>query len=431
MLKAYFYNRLGLTDLAKEEQMKIRGGGVTSEMMGGQFYTVEKNSKGEVVRAWNSDGAALNRDKIAQLQSSGQKTGTHAFSTTGGVYTIPEGEPDAGQEYARRFSAQTGQFENVITSGPNANNPYLGKPGYEKRVETNAAVKLNSAYVDFQTKPTIAMATTMLELAGKADTGDGKTINNAMAEIQRRSPTIFNQIQPMAPAITGRTPAEAAQPAPNAATVTRPTTGAVSPQQVQAQAAPAVTPTAGGGGGSLTQKITQQEESIKTAEMAKREEQKPPAEAKGNIKANDINNQNQANEYHGLMRPISDLIKKSTGSKVGATIDSALSAFGATTPGGEAIAELNQYSGYLQKNVPKFKGSDSDRDVKIYQMLAGNFNDAEQPIKYRMAALKGMIQLLKKYDKEGVNDWTFGGAGQPGGTSDVRNRADAIIGGGR
>ena len=428
LLKAYMFNRLGLTELAKEEQLKIRGGGVTSEMMDGEYYTIEKNSRGEVVRAWNSDGNSLNRDKVAQLQAAGQKTGTHAFSSTGGVYTIPEGQPDAGQEYARRFSAQTGKFENVITSGPNANKIYTGSPGYEKRVETNAAVKLNSAYVDFQTKPTIAMATTMLELAGKVDDGKNNAINNAMTEIQRRSPAIFNQVAPLAGSITGQPPAAApatvTRPASGAAPVIRPTTGAVTPQQVQAQA---VTPTAGGGGGSLLAQSTQIPESIKTSEETKRAELKPPAEAKGKNAAKDINDQRQADETYKIIQPISAAIKQSTGSGIGAGVDQLASVIGVGTQGAQNIAKLDVLGYKLLQQVPRMEGSQSNIDVEMYRQAAGDLANSKKPVAIRLEALKTIIEMLKIADKAGKNDWTYGGNAQ----SEVRNRADAIIGGGR
>ena len=54
-------------------------------------------------------------------------------------------------------------------------------------------------------------------------------------------------------------------------------------------------------------------------------------------------------------------------------------------------------------------------DVKTYQKAAGDFANPEKPIKTRLAALQGMISLLKKYDKAGKNDWTFGESQPSGG----------------
>jgi hypothetical protein len=49
--------------------------------------------------------------------------------------------------------------------------------------------------------------------------------------------------------------------------------------------------------------------------------------------------------------------------------------------------------------------------VKNYQRAAGDFANPEKPVATRLAALQGMISLLKKYDKEGKNDWSFSEGG--------------------
>lgn len=149
-------------------------------------------------------------------------------------------------------------------------------------------------------------------------------------------------------------------------------------------------------------------------------EQKPPAEAKGKVAAKDVNNQAFANETYGLIKPIAELVKKSTGSGIGAKVDSIASALGSSTEGAQAIAELEVLTAPILANVPRFEGAQSDYDVKTYQKFAGDFANAEKPIKTRLAALQGMITLLKKYDKAGQNDWSFAGQNPAAPTGQIR-----------
>ena len=134
--------------------------------------------------------------------------------------------------------------------------------------------------------------------------------------------------------------------------------------------------------------------------------------AKGTTQAQDIKNQYFANESHGLIKPINDAIRESTGSGIGTRVDQLAALFGSSPKGAEAIAKLDVLSYSLLANVPRFEGPQSDRDVEIYSKAAGAFNDSTKPIGVRLAALDAMVTLLKKYDKEGKNDWTFGTGGE-------------------
>jgi hypothetical protein len=397
-IRAYLYARLGLNDLAQDEQQKILGKSKFGQVtVNGQSFEVETDPRsGRVLLARDAEGNKVDTPILNKIRAEAAKFGTHAYGFTGGSLTIPPSDKEnSGQEYRQRTNSITGQIENVITTGPNAGKLYTGAPGYEKRVETNAAVKLNDAYIDFQTKPTIAMATTMLELAGKADNGKNNAIANAMAEIQRRSPAIFNQIKPLASSITAQGGAAGGTTTQGGGTATQ---------------GGGTTTQGGGGGGSLLQQTTSQVESIKTAEELKRAELKPPAEARGKNEAKDINNQRYSNETYGLIKPISDAIKQSTGSGLGTKVDQLAGVFGVGTTGAQAKASLDVLGYNLVSNVPRFEGAQSDRDVALYERAAGDIANTDKPINVRLAALNTIVQMLKKYDKAGANDWSFGTA---------------------
>mgnify|MGYP003351684533 CR=1 FL=1 len=65
------------------------------------------------------------------------------------------------------------------------------------------------------------------------------------------------------------------------------------------------------------------------------------AEAKGKIAAKDINNQRYADQTYGLIKPISDSIKESTGSGLGTKVDQLAGVFGVGTKGAAAKAQLD------------------------------------------------------------------------------------------
>jgi len=99
----------------------------------------------------------------------------------------------------------------------------------------------------------------------------------------------------------------------------------------------------------------------------------------------------------------------STGAGIGAGVDTLARLFGVGTGGAEAIAQLNTMSYPFKYMIPRFEGPQSDKDTNLYVEAAGDFANPKKTQAERLAALKGMIFILKKYDKEGKNDWSFGG----------------------
>lgn len=407
--KAYLYKRLGLDALAQDVQNKIIGketkfGQVT---VGGTNWAVETDPSGNIIRARDEEGNYATEQTLNKLRAGGQKFGSQMFGFTGESAVIPEGQADAGQEYRQRTNAVSGAIENVITSGPNIGKIYAGPPGASRSVGTSFSKALNQAFIDFQTKPTVEMAKSMLEIAGKVDDGSGRTINAVNARIRQMTPGIFNQITsgqagtPPAPTSAGAQPTMPQVTTAPAGTTKTTVVSSVSPTAVQK-------PVATGGGGSLLAQQTQIPASIETKEQIKRAELKPPAEERGKIEAKDIKNQNFADSSYSLIKPISDEIKRSTGSGIGAGVDVLAGKLGASTKGAQSIAKLEVLAYPILANVPRFEGPQSDYDVQLYRQAAGDFGNASKPVATRLAALDAMITILKKYDKAGKNDWSFG-----------------------
>lgn len=74
--------------------------------------------------------------------------------------------------------------------------------------------------------------------------------------------------------------------------------------------------------------------------------------------------------------------------------------------GGDASAadtQLNVLGGALVGMQPRFEGPQGVLDVELYKQMAGDVGNPKKPVPARMAALKSMIDLQKKYDPN--NDW--------------------------
>ena len=268
--------------------------------------------------------------------------------------------------------------------------------------------------------------------------------NYGLSQLQGSAPQISLETGQMSEAPAAPAPAAAA-PAQTAQAQTAPAQTAQTAPAQTAQAAPAQTQArppaasaaggrvAGGGvatggvatGGSVSPAQLEQqmalgkkaaETNIETGAVVQRERLKPPAAAEGQQLATDVKNQGFADRTYGLMQQINQEIAKSTGSTIGAGVDTVAAALGKSTEGSKAIARLNVLSYNILANIPRFEGPQSDIDVQMYKQAAGDFNNRKLPVEDRLAALGALNSILQRYDKAGKNDWTFG-AGQQGGSS--------------
>jgi hypothetical protein len=77
--------------------------------------------------------------------------------------------------------------------------------------------------------------------------------------------------------------------------------------------------------------------------------------------------------------------------------------FGARKQESEADAQLKMLSGALTMKQPRFEGPQGVLDVVLYQKLAGDLGNANIPVESRLATMKQMVNLQKKYYPSG--DW--------------------------
>jgi hypothetical protein len=104
-----------------------------------------------------------------------------------------------------------------------------------------------------------------------------------------------------------------------------------------------------------------------------------------------------AKDVIDLLNQAAPLLKKSTGSYLGAGVDMGAQAFGISTPGARAAAELKALQGALISKMPKMTGPQSDKDVQLYREMAGQIGDPTIPVETREAAARTIRTLNERY----------------------------------
>jgi hypothetical protein len=453
-LQAYLYSRLGLTELAANAQQKILG--QTTKFgqiqLDGTNWTAEYNrNTGELVRAKDDEGNVATENTLNKLSAASMKLGTHVYAFTGEPSIVHEKDGSIA-EVRQRTNAITGAIENVYVTGPRSGEKYTGTEVPMAKSVLTSAAKMDYGVISGYRK---AFGEDLIKAMDQARR-DGviKTPEDQAAFLDKWKfssgmPGVGaakNVVETAPPAVAAPSaavppPAAAVVPAPAPAVVpapaAKPAAAAVVPAPAPraSSSLPVVTsvpginlagapPERGANEGEDqfkrrydTWKATNENNLAiaKAAAEAKIQKQKelevaeakPPATAKGENVAKDINNQNFADQSYDLIKPISDIIKQTTGSGLGTSVDKLAAYFGKSTEGAAAIAKLEPLVYPLVANVPRFSGSTSDYDIKMYQKAAGDFADSTKPVETRLAALQGMVQLLKKYDKDNKHDWTF------------------------
>ena len=125
-VKAILFARLGLNDLAKEEQGKLSTERkVSRAILDGDNYAVIMNNQGAITKAYDDTGAVVSDKTLAKLNSSSTVQGTHAYGFTGepGVVTDANGKES---EVRQRTNSINGRVEYVYVTGPNAGKVYTG-----------------------------------------------------------------------------------------------------------------------------------------------------------------------------------------------------------------------------------------------------------------------------------------------------------------
>jgi hypothetical protein len=93
---------------------------------------------------------------------------------------------------------------------------------------------------------------------------------------------------------------------------------------------------------------------------------------------------------------LNQLASNPTGSGIGAGVDSAMGLIGKSTESSRVATALETTAGWLQNNVPRMEGPQSDRDTVLYRQMAGQIGDRTVPVENRILALKTLQALMNK-----------------------------------
>jgi hypothetical protein len=131
-------------------------------------------------------------------------------------------------------------------------------------------------------------------------------------------------------------------------------------------------------------------------------------------------NVTNAKDSFDLMKQAGSIL--STGAPSSGALSNALTAagealnlpFGARRQESEADAQLKMLSGALTMKQPRFEGPQGVLDVTLYQKLAGDLGNANIPVESRLATMKQMVGLQKKYYPGGEWDTIDTKLNEPG-----------------
>ena len=104
-----------------------------------------------------------------------------------------------------------------------------------------------------------------------------------------------------------------------------------------------------------------------------------------------------ARDTLSLLERAEKILPSATGSRGGQLVDAAAGLVGTSTPGAQATAQLQTIAGQLTAKMPRMQGPQSDRDVQLYQQMAGDLANPAIPTETRLAALRTIRALNQKY----------------------------------
>ena len=204
ILKAIFYARMGLTGMAQEEQAKLLGQQLTTTtgMMDGEHYTLRMDNRGNIQRAYDATGKAVDDSTVAKLQTN--YYGAKGATTEGSV-----GYDKNGDVIVRR-TLPNGQGMTFYNATKNTDLGTTAPAGY--RTTPQSA----------QEKAAIGVAA-QIEKSMRKDNSDaartGSTPQHSEEDIANERERIISGLPPSYGGASSRvaptaTPAEATAPAP-------------------------------------------------------------------------------------------------------------------------------------------------------------------------------------------------------------------------
>ena len=412
------YGMLGMEAAVKDEEAKLGIGSkwnsttVTDDKGNTRNVLVKTRADGLPVEGYDATtGAKLDAKALANVP-----TGTNKLNIVGGTYVN-----DKTGEVGRVVTDEKTGVSYVQTDQGRKSMAGFRPQASAGTLADQLAAQQQKAGVGLQYAAPTAAATAGGRIAGETAATYGTPIQQPQqlpvggaAGVPAPAPVAAPGGAPAAAPGGPVSPAQLAQQQATATAPARPGAVPAAATRPGTVGAPGAAPA--GGAGMTPAQLQQRQElstaagkaNIETGAIVEREKLKPGAKAEGEQTATDVKNQGFADRTYDLMKPINEAIVKSTGSTIGAGVDTVAAAIGKSTEGSKAISRLNVLSYGILSNIPRFEGPQSDIDVQMYKQAAGDFANRKLPVEDRLAALDALRSILQRYDKAGKNDWTFG-----------------------
>lgn len=102
-------------------------------------------------------------------------------------------------------------------------------------------------------------------------------------------------------------------------------------------------------------------------------------------------------ELRNLLNDASALVPDATSSGIGSIRDQVAGFVGKSTDAGDKAAQLKVIGGNLVSKMPRMEGPQSDRDVKMYQEMAGRIGDPTVPASQKLKAIETLHEINNRY----------------------------------
>jgi len=100
-----------------------------------------------------------------------------------------------------------------------------------------------------------------------------------------------------------------------------------------------------------------------------------------------------------IEKGFNQLASNPTGSGIGAGVDSAMALIGKSTESSRTATALETTAGWLQNNVPRMEGPQSNADAILYRQMAAQIGDRTVPVENRTEALKTLQILMNEQSR--------------------------------
>jgi hypothetical protein len=152
------YHRLGLNQLAQEEQQKLGAGNkIGQSVLDNKHYTVDYDANGGIKRAWNSEGQRVDDNTLAALSAGGAKAGKEIYQQSGQRLDVLDKNGNLVGKVQQTYNKELDQHKLQYVAdmgGHKAGELYNGEHGTLQPERVAAAEAINTNRINEQNAST-------------------------------------------------------------------------------------------------------------------------------------------------------------------------------------------------------------------------------------------------------------------------------------